>query len=388
MLVVVLLLVVVGGVIVSSHAVAVEPVSTVISRDAENIILPWPGYGQAAIGAVGYGVLATNGEQTVTPTASIAKLMTALVVLQIYPLGLGEYGPLLTLTDDDVRIYDEYVARDGSVIPVYEGMQITEYEALQALLLPSANNIADALAIWATGSLNEYNDYANRLARSLNMKDSVFTSASGYDENTVSTARDLVLLGTAAMQNPVIAEIVGQVSADLPNAGTVTNVNSLLGREGIVGIKTGNTEEAGGCYLFAANYEVVPGKTITIVGAIMGAPSRAAAMKDAVTLLAASKQGFREETLVTKGDIVARYAPDWADEVTATAQDNLRVILWRGTSASADVDVQTVKNTITAGDTVGTISFGTAQIPVVLSQNIVQPSRIWQLNHFVSSIGR
>lgn len=235
------------------------------------VALPWPGFGEQAIGADGYGLLASNGAQTPLPTASVAKVITALAVLRQKPLSLGQQGPILTLGSQDIALYHDYVAKNGSVVPVAMGEQISQYQALQALLLPSGNNIADSLAVWAFGSMKAYTEYANDLVRKLGMSQTNIADASGFAPASVSTASDLIRLADAAYDNPVLAEIVGQKTADIPQAGTVRNVNALLGQSGIVGIKTGNTDENPGVFLAAAKVQV-GGKPLTIFIAITKAP--------------------------------------------------------------------------------------------------------------------
>ncbi len=250
----------------------------------------WPTYGQAAFGAHDYGVLATSGQQKPFPMASVAKTVTALAILKQKPLTRGEQGPILTLTNADVAIYNRYVAQNGSVALVESGEQITEYQALQAIMLPSANNMAETLANWAFGSQADYVAYANNLVKSYGMTNTHIVDASGFSPGTTSTAQDLVLLGTRAMANPILAEIVAQTQATLPVAGLVRNVNYQLGENGVIGIKTGNTAEAGGCYLMAATRTFDAKHTLTLIVAVMGAPNLATAMRDSLAVLATSYQ--------------------------------------------------------------------------------------------------
>jgi serine-type D-Ala-D-Ala carboxypeptidase (penicillin-binding protein 5/6) len=256
--------------------------------------LPWPSYGEAAIGVAGEGVLAAHGNQTPVPTASVAKVMTALAVLEKMPITPGQQGPTITLTQEDQDLYDYYRLQNGSLAAVSVGEEITEYEALEALLLPSANNIADTLAILAFGSVDAYSDYANELARSLGMTHSDFVDASGFSPATVSTAEDLVKLGEAALQNPVIAEIVAKKSAIIPVAGTVHNTNRLLGTNGINGLKTGNTDQAGGVFIGTCAVTLPNGKTVQVISVVMGAPDIDAALDDSVPILAATSKLLRK----------------------------------------------------------------------------------------------
>ena len=117
---------------------------------------------------------------------------------------------------------------------------MTERQALQALLLPSANNIAAVLARWDAGSADRFVARMNATARSLGMTHTRYTDPSGYDDATVSTAADQVRIVDRAMRLPVFASIVATPSATLPVAGTVHNTNTLLGHDGFVGVKTGS----------------------------------------------------------------------------------------------------------------------------------------------------
>jgi D-alanyl-D-alanine carboxypeptidase (penicillin-binding protein 5/6) len=148
---------------------------------------------------------------------------------------------------------------------------LTELQALQALLLPSANNIAAVLARWDAGSTGRFVTRMNATARALGMAHTRYTDPSGFDEATVSTAADQVRLVGRAMSLPVFASIVATPSATLPVAGTVHNTDHLLGQDGFVGVKTGNTDAAGGCFAFRA-IRSVGGKQTTITGVVLGQP--------------------------------------------------------------------------------------------------------------------
>src|SRR5256886_10474199 len=111
----------------------------------------WPPQGQAAV-QIGQSQVHAGPNQHAAAIASVAKVMTAYLVLRDHPLQLGQDGPTITLTDADVADTDRRVGRDESVVPIAAREQLTELQPLQALLLPSANNIAAALARWDAGS--------------------------------------------------------------------------------------------------------------------------------------------------------------------------------------------------------------------------------------------
>ena len=156
-------------------------------------------------------------------------------------------------------------------MPVAAGEQLTERQALQALLLPSANNIAAVLARWDAGSVDRFVARMNATARALGMAHTRYTDPSGYDDATVSTAADQVRVVDRAMRLPVFASIVATPSAALPVAGIVHNTNTLLGHNGFVGVKTGSLDAAGGCFAFRA-IRTIDGKRTTITGVVLGQP--------------------------------------------------------------------------------------------------------------------
>src|SRR5204863_9818904 len=113
--------------------------------------------------------------QRPAPIASLAKVMTAYVVLRDHPLRLGEEGPTITLTDGDVADTERRRRQQESVVPIAAGEQLNELQALQALLLPSANNIAAVLARWGAGSTDRFVARMNAIARPLGMAHTRYT---------------------------------------------------------------------------------------------------------------------------------------------------------------------------------------------------------------------
>jgi serine-type D-Ala-D-Ala carboxypeptidase (penicillin-binding protein 5/6) len=144
----VLLVYILGSVLVPLPSLQVA-IDDVRLPNATTVSMPWPAYGQAAIGAVGYGLLETHGAQKQLPTASIAKVITAVAVLKVKPIEPHASPAMIQITDVDAAMYDRFWREGQSVVPVKAGTQLTQYQALQALLLPSANNMAEILVRWA-----------------------------------------------------------------------------------------------------------------------------------------------------------------------------------------------------------------------------------------------
>jgi D-alanyl-D-alanine carboxypeptidase (penicillin-binding protein 5/6) len=353
----------------------------------EAVGLAWPAYGQAAVGAVDYGLLDSHGPQIQAPMASITKTITAMAVLKKKPLSPGDQGPTIRMTSQDVAAYNDYYSKGGSVVNVNEGEQISEYQALQALLLPSANNMADTLARWAFGSVDDYVTFANNYVRTLGLRNTTLGDASGFSSKSISTAEDLTVLGISFINNPVLRDIVSQQTAELPVAGTVRNTNWLLGTDGITGIKTGNTEQAGGCYLFAA-HRVIEGQTLTIVGAVMSAPDLQTAISDSRTLLDSIDKGFTTVTVVKKNQNVGLYVSGWGDVVNVLSKQDVSILTWKTRQVRSDINIVTNDVSVTKGDKIGTVTAlawdKKVSSDLIASDSLNAPSWQWRLykRHF------
>lgn len=250
--------------------------------------LPWPTYGYSAYGVPKDNVFAASSKENVqVPIASLAKVITVLAVLEKKPLTVGEQGPLITLDAEDAALVDEYARKDGIYIPVLEGDSITELSALQAIMLVSANNIADSVARWAFGSVEAYTQYANEMLRNLGIEDTVVADASGFSPQTISTAKDMTKIGYLYMQHPVLRGLATQESATILNTWQLKNYNSFANQEGIIGIKVGNTDEAKRTFLAASIRKNTSNQEEISIAAVLGAETLQIAAIDAVNILKA-----------------------------------------------------------------------------------------------------
>ncbi len=240
-----------------------------IADNGEPLQLAWPSEGQAAVAVEGLGTLGASGGEQPVPIASVAKVMTAYLVLRDHPLEPGEEGFTIEIGGADVEDLHRRIALNQSVVEVEAGEVLSERQALEALLLPSANNIATLLAVHEAGSVEAFVAEMNEAAAELGMRKTHYTDPSGFEDTTVSTAAEQLKIGRAAMADPTFAEIVAMPSTVLPVAGEVANTNQLVGHDGFVGIKTGSDQAAGGCLLFAKRIDV-GGRTLTVLGAVLG----------------------------------------------------------------------------------------------------------------------
>jgi D-alanyl-D-alanine carboxypeptidase (penicillin-binding protein 5/6) len=239
--------------------------------------IAWPASGVSAADISGVGVVPGPGASRTVPIASVAKLMTAYVILRSHPLGAGKAGPAIVVQPGEAAAYPAQKSDGDSLVPVTAGEQLTERQALEALLLPSADNVAWILARWDAGSQAAFVAQMNTTARQLGMTSTHYTDPSGLSASTTSTAADQVRLGMAAMSEPALAQIAALRSAVVPVAGVVHNYNTLLGQDGITGLKTGSDTAAGGCVLLAARQQADGHETL-IVAAAFGQPGTLASM--------------------------------------------------------------------------------------------------------------
>jgi serine-type D-Ala-D-Ala carboxypeptidase (penicillin-binding protein 5/6) len=222
----------------------------------------WPQGGQAAL-VLGNGRPAASPNEQPAPIASLAKVMTAYLILERYPLSGAQDGFTITVTEEQAQAE----AQGQSVVAVRAGEELTERQLLEALLIPSGNNIARMLATEVAGSEARFIVEMNAEARALGMDDTIYTDPSGFDPGTASTAADQLRIFERAMRFSVFREIVSMASVTLPVAGTLTNFNPLIA-EGYAG-KTGSDSAAGGCLAFLTRV-TVGRREMTVVGVVMG----------------------------------------------------------------------------------------------------------------------
>lgn len=259
----------------SELSVNEQSASAVPAKSYDLSSVTFPNEGFSAIGTLENGPLNSSQQnEHSVPMASIAKVITALVILDKSPIPEGSQGDTITFNQQDEQYYHEYVAVLGTVAPVTAGLHMTQYEAIQAMLLPSANNIADTLVDRYFDSHEDFIEYANSMLAGYGLSKTRLADASGFNPGSVSTPSELIIVGQKALQSRVVAEIVRQQEATIAVAGTVPNYNNLILEPGVTGIKPGLTDEAGLCLLFSAEVQNAKGETVTIIGATLGVNDR------------------------------------------------------------------------------------------------------------------
>lgn len=266
-------------------------------------------------------VLFHKDRNRVRPVASLTKLMTALIVLDREE----RLNRRIRVHPDAVFGRNDYGA--GSTLGLRPGERISIRDLLEGLLLGSANDAAEALAIEEAGSVGAFVDRMNARAEALGMRRTRFASPHGLDDRGRSTSSDLLVLLRAALREPVFRELVGKrfalVRSDRVGRRRVQNRNVLLWLyRGATGVKTGLTAAAGYCLIATARRG---GRELAVV--VLG--GRDEVFSDAATLLNHGFAAYRERTLVQEGESLGS-VPIRGGSVPVVAGDTLEVLLRAG----------------------------------------------------------
>ena len=203
--------------------------------------------------------LASRGLDAEVPVASITKLMTAAVALA--------HGDL----DEPIAVPPVETARGESVAGLRAGETLTRRQLLALLLIPSAGDAAEALAVTSGTSRAGFVERMNARARDLGLRHTHYVNPAGLDAaGQHSTARDTVLLAVRLMRSPTVRAIVRRTGARLHGRELPATNRLLDAGLGIDGVKTGHTDEAGWCIVVSAMHR---GHRLMIT--VLGAPDEA-----------------------------------------------------------------------------------------------------------------
>ncbi|WP_450373544.1 D-alanyl-D-alanine carboxypeptidase [Streptomyces phaeolivaceus] len=384
-------------VIVFAIAQAVRPLPTpalALTADGsyafkgDKVALPWPDEGQGWMDVNGIGTMDSFGEQKPVAIGSVAKAMTAYVILKEHPMKPGAKGA--TIPVDAKAETEGGYDKDGesTLNTVKEGDQLTQYDAIAAIMIPSANNIARLLARWDSGgSEEEFVKKMNAAAKDLGMKNTTYTDPSGLKETTVSTAEDQVKLGNELVKMKALTDITRLPSWKDPSGQPWTNYNRLVPYNNSIGIKTGTTSAAGGNLLFAATQEV-GGETAIVVGAILG--QHTPPIIDTVnavskTAMIAAQEALTSDTILKKGDVVGYVDDGLGGRTPVVVTKNVSAVGWAGKTVKLELDASaTIPHEAKSGTEVGKLIVGEGsgegvEVPVALQQDLTEPGFLTKL---------
>lgn len=213
-------------------------------------------------------VLFAQNENSVLPIASITKLLTALTAL-------NRLEP-----DASIVITPEAIAEEGDLGGLYVNETLSLYDALAAMLLPSSNDAAVAIAQAALGDTPPFVEAMNAEAKVLGLAAPNFNNVHGLSPpGNFTSARGVATMMVAALEHPLLSEIIRQERIEAVSEEGIEHTfthrgNGLMSFPGALGAKTGYTDESGGTLVFAFRPDLTSDRVVVTV--VLGSADRSA----------------------------------------------------------------------------------------------------------------
>lgn len=292
---------------------------------------------------------AKNHNERMYP-ASTTKILTAILVI--------ENG---NLSDTAVASYDAISVIPSGYSSAYlsEGEELSVRYLLELLLIHSANDAANVLAEYISGSIEEFVDLMNKKATSLGCTDSHFENTNGiHDENHYTTAKDLAIITRYCMQNSTFREIVSMKSCTIPatnkseerfykNTNDLMNETSSYYLENCIGVKTGFTTQAGNCLISYCSQDGLE-LICVILHANQTENGSSSRYPDTLSLFEYGYSNYTLSTIASKGTIVCNISINNASSSTK----NLDVILADDISALSNINASSPEYKIYLNDNI------------------------------------
>jgi len=334
--------------------------------------------GVMAVGTLEGGLKFTTDANTKYPIASIAKMITLLVVLDKKDSKTDEPegGPIVLMSAEDDARWWKTVAENGTNLKVVEGQQLSLRQIIEGIVLSSANNLADTLVIWAFGSFDEYKAVATKWLAEKGLKDTeIGADASGLDPGTISTTADLIKLGQLVMKNQTLREIVGLKTAVFPEIGEIENLNLLVGENGFIGIKTGSTVEAGDGLLFANKLDQE-----IIIGVVLGQKTNEMRFSEAERVMEFARTQVETLTL-SAGSLIGRYSLPWSLMVKVVTDREIKCQVWFGDELKSKIKLDDINKEYQAGEGIGEVALCGKKAKLILDDKIIMPDAFWKVSN-------
>ena len=328
--------------------------------------------------------------------ASTTKLMTALVAMEY-----GNPEDIITVPAEAVDGLFEL----GSASYLLAGEEISFMDLMEYMLIASGNDAANAMAIHISGSISAFADLMNNRAQELGCTNTHFVNPHGlHDEEHYTSARDLLRIAKAAMENPTIAEIVAKDEVVLPitnkhpQTTTKYTTNYLISRkstrdyyyEGAIGIKTGTTTPAGLCLVAACVKGDYTYYTV-VLGAEKGENGERNQFIETAKLFDYGAENFSQQVMLSSSEPIAEVPvrlSNEKDSVVVTPSENITAMLPNAFETSDLIMKYTVEESVAApvqaGDVLGklTVSYEgkTWQLDLVASSDATRSTVLYILD--------
>ena len=350
--------------------------------------------GAGAAAAPPASAVSTAGIDDPVPLGGTTKIITALVVLSTHPVAAGSPGDPVVITAEDYADYITYISESARAVSFITNESWTERDMVQAMLLGSSNNHANALARWGFGTMDAYLAAANAWLKTNGLTATTVADATGLSVDSLGTASDLTRIAALAFQTPVIAEIMAQSGATLNGNRQVQNLATYLPDAGVTGLSLSYTDDAALCLLYSASVPTVDASgaaaATTIYGAMLREPDYPTLEADMTALLGSASTGLKPTALTAEGTAYAEYRTGWGQTARAIARTTESRMLWAGATVERTVDVP-ILTTARGGSAAGAVTFtlpsGSVVVPLTLEGSLSDPGPLWRLAHPVELIG-
>ena len=284
--------------------------------------------------------------------ASITKVMTLTLVMEAVDSGKIHM-------DDVVTASAHAASMGGSDIWLEEGEQMTVDDMIKATAVASANDAAVALAEFICGTEDDFVAAMNEKAKALGMDDTTFMNCNGLDEEGhITSAYDVALMSRELIKHEKIFDYTNIWLDNLRGGETqIVNTNKLLrSYDGITGLKTGTTGEAGACISATAERN-----GLSLIGVVLGADSGKERFRDAATLLDYGFANFESKELGLEEELAPiTVEGGMEDEVSISCEGvtGLTVPKGEGKGITQTVDIpESLTAPVRKGDIVGRVVF-------------------------------
>ena len=318
--------------------------------------------------------------------ASISKLMTYYLVKEKIAEGKLKM-------EDKVKISINASREEGSSLNLKAGEQISIKDLLDGLMVVSGNDSAVALAEVVAESESKFVTMMNEKAKELGLQNATFTNASGLtkngQDNKMST-RDIFTLSKAIIEKyPEVLEyakitVLEQPSRNFKKESTIPLVGQV---EGVDGLKTGHTDEAG--YCLVSTMKIKKGETeFRVISVLMGAKTKADRAQYMKDMLNYAKQNIETRKIVDSEKFVKKVETKSASQgfIELVPKENLERASMKGINYETEVTVDDVKLPLKKGDKVGEIKIKNSK-EVIATVDLVAKEDYSKVG-FVRRIGR
>ena len=331
-----------------------------------------------------------NADKKMYP-ASTTKILTAILAIE-----KGNLQDQITVTKKEATS----LPAGYSTAYLATGEQITVLQALEVLLIHSANEAGDVLADYVSGSVDEFVKLMNEKATELGCTHFVNTNGI-HDDNHYTTAKDLATIAKYCMKNETFRQIVSMKSCTIPKTNksakrTYTNTNGLLNKDSkfylkdCIGIKTGFTSQAKNCLVSACNKN-----GLELIAVVLGSPTpknstTSTRYDDSINLYNYGYSNYTTKKVASKDDII--YSIDIYNANKETKNLDLKlandVTALTKVNSNITYTINLTENTkapIAENDVIGTITYQADGIKV--TENLLATHDVIEKNYFILFLG-